>query len=188
MELSTYFDQDYIDSLQSALDEDLAYDRDHEVNDVLRDEILIRLNDLDTYGSSDYSQINPENFKPRAANIFLYVLKLCREDEKSFRPDLESNLTFGDILRISWSNILYLYYTGYKPQNDADFVNQIWAPDQPYHAIKDINRRRRLVVQMHRIMNPPKPIKSDHHLGGRKSLKNTILYLKTKTKNKTKKR
>lgn len=171
MALSDFFKQDYIDTLPEILAEDLEYDATHPVDAETRRLIDAKIAELNTDGGPDFVHMNPENYKPKAAEIFLAVLNrgIPLWGREGYTRDLENDFSFGEVCRIAWSNILPLYYTGHLPQNDAMFVSTLWR--SPRLAIKEADIRHRLVAKMHRIMNPGPPPRSHGGKKGKKSRK-----------------
>jgi hypothetical protein len=181
MALSDFFKQNYIDALPELLAEDLEYDATHPVDDETRRLIDAKIAELNTDGGPDFVHMNPENYKPKAAEIFLAVLNrgIPLWGREGYTRD-ENDFSHSEVCLIAWSNILPLYYTGHLPQNDAMFVSTLWR--SPRLAITELGRRQQLVAKMHKTMNPGPPPKSDYHFLGGKKYKKSRKHKKKKQK------
>ena len=153
--VESVFGKDYIDSLPEEFAEYVEYDRTHEVDEEIRRQIRDKIDEsyaiqkeyLDAYTL-------PENYKPRAGAKFLAILNAGDSDM----------LVHEFMSLIANSNILNLYYTGFEPRNDPEFVSTIWRFVEL--GIDDLALRQRIVLEMHKAVHPGPPAR-----GGKKSKK-----------------
>jgi hypothetical protein len=158
MQLNESFPQSYIDSLPQAFEEDLAQDNASVIDRDTYEEICAKLR-LIGRGVRLFVPINPANYSPNAAKILLTILNTVNE-----------KFSYSDLEAILQSSILQLYYRGYEPDMDPAFDRIIWPElvSAPYEP----DDRRRLVVKMHKAMNPgPPPRVNFKPRGGKKSKK-----------------
>ena len=140
----------YLASLQQTFAENVEHDATHEINEETRTEIDAKLREFPN-GDQWIRAMQPDNYKPRAANILLSILADKPKE--------------NDLFLITRSNILNLYFTGYLPRDDGEFERTIW-PDMR-SALCSLEDRQRIVANMHQTMSPPAKKK-----GGSKRKKN----------------
>jgi hypothetical protein len=153
---------EYLASLTPTFAEYVEHDATHEINEETRATIDARLREFPN-GDQWIRAMQPDNYKPRAANILLSILA----DEPNEH----------DLFLITRSNILNLYYTGYLPRDDGEFERTIWPNMRS--ALCSLEDRQRIVANMHKTMNPGPPAKKKGGSKRKKNKKRSRRYKKT---------